>query len=104
MKEPDLLKNIIEEIIKDGITYRNEMLELGRGYDLKIIAELSEEKLKDVFKRIIIDDINKYCKQQLMDAREFAEAHKDNNIAYTKYMGKYFAYKDVSDWIELNYY
>lgn len=46
MENHEKIKNIIENAIIDGITYKDEMLAIGRGYDLGSIAELCTRKIE----------------------------------------------------------
>ena len=46
MEKHDKIKTLIENAIIDGITYKDEMIAIGRGYDLGSIAELCTREIE----------------------------------------------------------
>lgn len=52
MEKHKIIKDIIENGIREGIKYKEEMIAIGRGYDISNIAELTTRQLEIAFKEL----------------------------------------------------
>ena len=58
MEKHKIIKDIVENAIRAGIEYKEEMLVIGRGYDLSSIAELSTRQLERALANVEASESN----------------------------------------------
>jgi len=80
-----------------------EVQDFAEFYHKEMVAnECQQQDATAILPHVSVSDISKYCKTQLENSRDFANSQQNKGITYQKYMAKYFAYKDVKDWIKIH--
>ena len=76
MEKHKIIKDIIENGIREGIKYKEEMITIGRGYDISNIAELTTRQLEIAFKELSSETQTMVSQQQ----NNYLKTLKNNNM------------------------